>query len=134
MKNLALNKMLKISAISVILGTSLYAAPTAFSTFDKNGDGVINEDEFYQTQAQNMEQRASENRAMRNAENAPSFSDVDANGDGQITEQEHQTFQYNRMKTNRINNSYNKGYKSGSFGNGRGNGGGGGSGGGGGGR
>lgn len=129
MKNLALNKMLKTSAISVMLGVSLYAAPTSFSTFDKDGDGIINEDEFYQTQAQNMEQRANENRLMKNAANAPSFSDVDANGDGQITEQEHQTFQYNRMKTNRINNSYNKGY-GGGYGRGNGNGGGGGGGGG----
>ena len=82
------------------LGSVAFASPTPFTTFDKNGDGVLSETEFYSTQAQNMEQKASENRPMRNAGNAPVFTDVDLNKDGQITKKEFQEFQYKRRQEN----------------------------------
>ena len=87
----------KITIISTICATALFGAPTPFSSFDTDGNGYISETEFYQTQARNMEQRASENRMMKNAANAPQFSDVDADGDGKITEMEHLRFQNQRM-------------------------------------
>lgn len=91
----------KIVFASLFAGAVLYAGPTPFSAFDKNGDGYIMEKEFYDTQAENMAKRAKEGRAMRNAPNAPKFTDMDLDGDGKITENEHMRFQYKRMSQSR---------------------------------
>lgn len=123
-------KNISIKVLGLVFSSALFAAPTSFSTFDANSDGVVTQDEFYATQARNMEQRASENRMMKNAQNAPSFEDIDTNKDGKITQEEHQEFQYKRMNENRNKSQYqyNNGFGNGSGGFGSGGNGNGGSG------
>ena len=62
--------------------------PVPFSAFDRNGDGVITEDEFDAVKAERMEKRAAEGRPMRGAGGAPTFAELDADGDGKITPEE----------------------------------------------
>ncbi|MEA3498855.1 MAG: EF-hand domain-containing protein [Campylobacterota bacterium] len=84
-------------------GYSSNGNPTPFSTFDKNRDGFITENEFYVTQGENMSTRSQEGRAMRKAPYAPKFSDMDINGDGKITQSELIQGQNERMQQNRLN-------------------------------
>lgn len=100
MKNLTI-----ITGLLLAGGFSFATAQISFSSMDRNGDGVVQEQEFYEAQAKNMEQRASENRMMKNAANAPQFSDMDLNNDGKVTNQEMDQFRSQRMMENRYKNS-----------------------------
>ncbi|MDH5710732.1 MAG: EF-hand domain-containing protein [Gammaproteobacteria bacterium] len=53
--------------------------PIPFTTFDKDGNGVVSEQEF---------NTAREERLKKMAEAAPSFADLDSNHDGQLTADE----------------------------------------------
>lgn len=103
---------------------SLGMAQMSFSSMDANHNGTVSEQEFSQAQAKNMEQRASENRMMKNAANASQFSDIDLNHDGKITQEEMNQFRSQKMMENRSKNSgygNNKGMKGNGNGKGRGN-------------
>lgn len=69
-----------------------------FSGFDRDGNGVVSEQEFTTTHAERMGARASAGAPMRGAANAPRFADLDQNGDGEMTQDEFDAFRQNRMQ------------------------------------
>jgi hypothetical protein len=97
-----------IIAVTVLSGSAFayQSAEESFKTADVNGDNIVTSEEFYNKQAKNMEQRAEEGRALRNAGTAPVFEDVDANNDGKLEYWEYQSFHAKRqqdMKAKRFN-------------------------------
>lgn len=62
--------------------------PAGFAMFDRDGDGVVTEQEFNTVRAERMAARAAQGAPMRNAANAPTFNDFDLNGDGRLTAEE----------------------------------------------
>lgn len=62
--------------------------PIPFSSFDRDGNGSINEEEFYAVRGERMAARAAEGRMLRRAAQAPGFTDVDLNGDQAISREE----------------------------------------------
>lgn len=62
--------------------------PVSFSTYDKNNNDFISEEEFNAVHGERMATRATEGRQMRGVAGAPSFSKFDLNGDGQLTRSE----------------------------------------------
>lgn len=62
--------------------------PIPFSTYDKDGNNLISEEEFNLVREERMSIRAAEGRSMRGAAGAPTFSKFDANNDGQLTHDE----------------------------------------------
>lgn len=60
----------------------------AFSDFDRDHDGSLTRDEFYDARADRMRERAQQGYPMRGAATAPSFESVDTDGDGAITPSE----------------------------------------------
>ena len=77
--------------------------PMSFSSFDKDKDGFISEAEHNSVREARQEQRASQNRAMRNVQNAPSFEEIDTDKDGKISKMEFLENQNKRMQENRAN-------------------------------
>jgi len=63
-------------------------SPPAFSDFDLNGDGAIDEPEFAEARAARATARASEGRMLRGMATAPAFADLDSDGDGILTPEE----------------------------------------------
>lgn len=59
-----------------------------FSEFDRNGDGSLSSQEFYDARAERMRQRAMQGYPMRNAASAPAFEQIDSDGDGKVTPEE----------------------------------------------
>jgi len=72
-----------------------------FTDFDKDGDGMISEDEFMSTRAERMQAMAEAGRPMKGAATAPAFSDLDADGDGFLNEAELTAGQQAHMKAMR---------------------------------
>jgi len=62
--------------------------PIPFAVYDKDGNDLISEQEFYTVRGERMAKRAAEGRPMRGAANAPAFSQFDTNSDGQLTKDE----------------------------------------------
>lgn len=62
--------------------------PPAFSEFDLNGDGRIDEPEFAEARAARVSARAKEGRRLRGMATAPPFAELDSDGDGSLTEDE----------------------------------------------
>lgn len=62
--------------------------PIPFTAFDKDGNGLISEEEFNTVRGERMATRAAEGRPMRGAASAPAFSEFDTNGDGHLTPDE----------------------------------------------
>ncbi|WP_345972726.1 EF-hand domain-containing protein [Sulfurimonas diazotrophicus] len=88
-------------AAALLLGGTLFAAQgmmSSFNDFDANGDGMISQTEFENTQQARMAKQAESGKMMRNAANAPAFGDIDANGDGMIDPAEFRNHQMNRMQ------------------------------------
>lgn len=92
-----LKKSYSLGLLAIALGISPIAAqteeipargPIPFAVYDKDGNGLINEEEFYTARGKRMAARAAEGRPMRGAANAPPFTEFDANGDGQLTQEE----------------------------------------------
>ena len=59
--------------------------PMPFAAYDKDGNGLISEDEFYLARSERMSKWAAEGRPMRGAANAPAFSDFDIDRDFQLS-------------------------------------------------
>lgn len=72
--------------------------PMTFSGFDRDGDGVVTEQEFATVRGERMAARAAQGMPMRGAANAPAFSDIDLNGDGLMTADELNAFRQQRMQ------------------------------------
>lgn len=62
--------------------------PIPLTVYDKDGNGLISEEEFNAVRADRMATKAAEGRRMRGAASAPSFSEFDTSGDGQLTQEE----------------------------------------------
>jgi Ca2+-binding EF-hand superfamily protein len=72
--------------------------PIPFAVYDKDGNGLIDEDEFTAVRAERMATRAAEGRPMRGAAGAPSFSELDTNDDEQLTKDELEAGQKAQME------------------------------------
>lgn len=80
--------------------------PIPFDSFDADGSGYVNEDEFNRARDERMQNRQGTQYQYRNRGNAPGFADLDSNGDGRVSREEHQIHQQNRQQIrnqNRIN-------------------------------
>jgi hypothetical protein len=71
--------------------------PMSFGGFDRDGDGVVTEQEFATVRGERMAARAAQGAPMRGAANAPAFSDFDRDGDGRMTADEFNAFHQQRM-------------------------------------
>lgn len=59
-----------------------------YADFDLNGDGVVEAQEFNESRARRISERARQGRALRGLAGAPAFSEIDANGDERLSPQE----------------------------------------------
>jgi len=75
--------------------------PIPFAVYDKDGNDLISEKEFYTVRGERMAKRAAEGRPMRGAANAPAFSQFDTNSDGQLTKDEFVAGQQAQMEKRR---------------------------------
>ncbi len=75
--------------------------PVPFHLYDKDGNNLISEDEFYDVRAKRMQKRADEGFPMRGAANAPDFSEFDGNSDGTLTPEELSAGQQAQMNKRR---------------------------------
>lgn len=96
------------SSISVISSAMLaqdlpLRGPIPFTSFDKNNDGSISKDEFYNTRAVRKSKKESQGMPMRNAANAPDFSVLDSDNDGKLSKVELLEGQNKQMQKNRAN-------------------------------
>lgn len=95
-------KKLIVNMLSIaVLSSTAYGVQNAAQNFkmaDVNGDNIVTSEEFYNNQAKNMEQKANQGKALRNAQNAPKFEDVDTNGDGKLELNEYNTFHNQRRE------------------------------------
>lgn len=74
------------------------SAPISFAAFDKDGNGLVSEEEFNMTREERMSKRVAEGRPMRGAANAPAFSYFDSNSDGFLNQDELVTGQQAQMQ------------------------------------
>jgi len=77
------------------------SGPIPFSFHDKDGNGLVSEEEFNTVRMERMASRASEGRPMRGVASAPAFSEFDTNGDGQLTHGELAVGQKAQMEKHR---------------------------------
>ncbi|MDF1763968.1 MAG: hypothetical protein P1U57_11210 [Oleibacter sp.] len=84
--------------------------PIPFASYDKDGNGVISEDEFNATRAERMQSKTNNGMGMGKGmgqgmgmANAPQFSDFDANSDGEVSADELLTGQA-IQRSQRMNN------------------------------
>ncbi len=75
--------------------------PIPFAAFDKDGNNLISEEEFYAVRGERLAKRAAEGRPMRGAANAQPFSQFDTNSDGQLTVDELRAGQQTQMQKRR---------------------------------
>ena len=69
--------------------TYLQRGPIPFEAFDKNRDGRLSAEEFYDVRAARQAYRAKQGYRLRRAAHAPSFAIIDTDGDGTISPDEH---------------------------------------------
>ena len=69
-----------------------------FADIDLNGDGNVDEAEFYEARGQRIAERSSEGRALKNLEQAPAFGEIDTDGSGTISEAEFAHHQAQRQQ------------------------------------
>lgn len=62
--------------------------PIPFAAYDKDGSGLISEEEFTAAREERLAARAAEGRPMRGAAGAAAFTNFDTNGDGQLSPNE----------------------------------------------
>ncbi len=82
-----------LSAGLVQAGDVPARGPVSFATYDADGNGSINEQEYNNIREQRQAAAKDSGRMGRGMANAPSFTDADTNKDGQISTQELQTMQ-----------------------------------------
>jgi hypothetical protein len=70
----------------------------AFSEFDLDGNGSVDETEFNQAHAERMSKMAAEGRQMKQVGDAPGFSGIDSNGDDLISTDEFDAHQAEHHK------------------------------------
>lgn len=75
--------------------------PIPFAAYDKDGNGLVSEEEFNTVRGERMATRAAEGRPMRGAASAPAFSAFDTNSDGQLSQHELLTGQRKQMEERR---------------------------------
>ena len=73
--------------------------PMTFEAFDRDGDGVVTEQEFADAHAERWAARAAQGVPMPGAAGAPSFADFDQNGDGRMTRDEFTAGRQARMQS-----------------------------------
>ena len=116
MEGKVMKNLLKIVKLSLLMAGSLSVVSSAliaqdlplrgsipFSSFDTNGDGSVSEQEFNDTRAAKMTEKASQGMPMRNAANAPDFSMLDTDNDGKLSKVELLEGQNKQMQINRAN-------------------------------
>ena len=69
-------------------GRGMGGSPPAFSEFDLNGDGAIDEQEFIDARTKRIAERIREGRMMRGLTTPHTCSDMDTDGDGSLTPEE----------------------------------------------
>lgn len=72
-----------------------------FAAFDRDGNGMISEQEFNEFRAQRRKARAEQGRMMRGVADAPSFSQIDSNQDGLLSREELMTARQAHMQKRR---------------------------------
>lgn len=75
------------SAVSAQVEEISARGPIPFAAFDKDGNGLVSEQEFNSVRGQRISTRAAEGRPMPGAAGSP-FSEFDRNADGQLTQDE----------------------------------------------
>ena len=96
MKNLT-----KSLVLVSLLSSVVFAVPTAqqkFNSADRNHDGILTSEEFYNDQATKMEKKMKEGKALKGVSTAPHFDGVDKNSDGKVTFIEYDTFHTIRQR------------------------------------
>ena len=73
--------------------TGMTSKMPAFSDFDTDGNGKIEEAEFNKAHAERMAKMAAEGHSMKHAADAPGFSGIDTDGNGEISPGEFQQHQ-----------------------------------------
>jgi len=74
-------------------GNGVIGAPLPFSTYDKDANGTVSEQEFDSVQAQQAGDRAAAGAPMGGTANTPTFATFDRDGDGRIAPTEFDTVQ-----------------------------------------
>ena len=69
-----------------------------FSDIDLNGDGTVDEAEFYEARGRRIAERSAEGRALKNLEQAPGFGEIDTDGSGTVSEAEFAHHQAQRQQ------------------------------------
>ena len=69
-------------------GRGMGGSPPAFSDFDLDGDGAIDEQEFIDARTKRIAERRKEGRMMRGLTTPHTFSGMDTDGDGSLTAEE----------------------------------------------
>lgn len=69
----------------------------SFAELDRNGDGIVTEQELAEARAERIAARSGAGAPMRGLANAPTFSDMDQNADGRLTADELSAFRAQRM-------------------------------------
>ena len=96
MKNLT-----KSLVLVSLLSSVAFAVPSAqqkFNSADRNNDGILTSEEFYNDQATKMEKKMKEGKSLKGVSTAPHFDGVDKNNDGKVTFKEYDTFHTIRQK------------------------------------
>lgn len=95
------SKMFILLATVTLCGSLMSAAdsgPIPFAQYDRDGNGIITQEEFNFRKTERMTLREEEGKAMRNTEDSPNFSYFDRNGDGRIDPQELRNGQKERIQ------------------------------------
>lgn len=77
-----------VIASALVWSEATAQGPVPFEVFDQDGNGYIDEREFYDVRSERMEARAREGRPMRGAAGAPPFSAIDSDSDGKVSPDE----------------------------------------------
>jgi Ca2+-binding EF-hand superfamily protein len=107
MKNLF--KIIPLILVPVLSVTSIFSisaelparGPIPFANYDRDGNGLISEQEFKQVRSERRLQKATQGLGMKRSETAPLFSTFDLNLDGQLTPEELSTGQQAQLQTRR---------------------------------
>jgi len=107
MKNIF--KIIPLILVPVLSVTSIFSisaelparGPIPFANYDRDGNGLISEQEFTQVRSERRLQKATQGLGMKRSETAPLFSTFDLNLDGQLTPEELSTGQQAQLQARR---------------------------------